>query len=313
MIYILLSDSFLPYIPRWREFYGFKRTESIIQNLKTKDKRYITPNTLKISSNQLFSLIEKRGFILQHTKVFDAFLIKKAPYNIVSTPEYLTGLFSIHVLTSIIPPFSLELQKNDLVIDMAAAPGIKTSLLAQKLRNRGIIIAIEKSKARIPALRANISRLGVKNTIILFLDSMKLSFNDIMADHILLDAPCSGTGLKVEKNKRSSPRKMRDILRNTIIQKRLLEVGWNHLKPRGTLVYSTCSLEPEEGEIQIHNFLNRHTDEVEVLPISFDIGIAGNQTNWKFPLNSQLSKTKRIFPDSGIDGFFVALLRKVGQ
>lgn len=307
----MLSDSFLPYIQRWREIYGFEKTESIIQNLNMKDKRFIIPNILKISSNQLFSSIEKRGFILRETKMFNAFLIEKAPYNIVSTPEYLSGFFSIHALTSIIPPFSLELQKDDLVIDMAAAPGIKTSLLAQKLRNRGIIIAIEKSKARIPALRANISRLGIKNTIILFLDSMNLSFKDIMADHILLDAPCSGTGLKLEKNKRSSPRKMKDILRNTKIQKSLLEVGWNHLKPGGTLVYSTCSLEPEEGEIQIHNFLNRHINEVEVLPISFEIGIAGNQINWKFPLDSQLSKTKRIFPDIGFDGFFVALLRKV--
>ena len=140
---------------------------------------------------------------------------------------------------------------------------------------------------------------------------MNLSFNKIKADHILLDAPCSGSGLKVEKNKRLFPRIIKDLSRHAIIQERLLEVSWNHLKPGGTLVYSTCSLEPEEGEIQIHNFLNRHRNEVDVLPIAFDIGIAGNQINWKFPLDSRLAKTKRIFPDTGVDGFFVALLRKV--
>jgi ribosome biogenesis protein Nip4 len=93
----------------------------------------------------------------------------------------------------------------------------------------------------------------------------------------------------------------------------MLEAAWNQLKVGGTIIYSTCSLEPEEGEVQIHEFLLKHPDQVELLPLKLDIGLPGNQTYWKEKLNPMLQHSRRIFPELGYDGFFVTLMKKVSE
>ncbi len=299
------------FIERWEIFYGKSRTKSIITNLRKNDPRIIVPNSLKTEISRLKIQLERKNFKFEKTNEFNALIVKSEPFNIVSTPEYLSGMFSIQALSSLIPPLSLHPSPNTIVADLTASPGIKTSLLAQQMNNQGTIIAIEKSKSRIPALKANLARMGVWNTIILNFDSTLFPELDIQVDHILLDAPCSGTGLKLIKNKRLGPRILKDIFRLAQRQQILLENAWKQLKPNGTLVYSTCSLEPEEGEVQINNFLDHHENEAMLLSIPFDIGSPGNKTTWDKPLHPQLAKTKRIFPKQGYDGFFTAILKKV--
>lgn len=304
----LLSEEF---IERWEFFYGVNQTKIILTNLKLKDPRILAPNTLKIQLSKLESLLESKGFKLERRDDFNILIVNHEPFNIVSTPEYLTGYFSIQSLTSLIPPKSLQLNPNSLAVDLTASPGIKTCLLAQEMENHGTIIAIEKSKSRIAALKANLARMGVWNTIVLNFDATSFPNLDVQADHILLDAPCSGTGLKVAKDKRIAPRKLKDVFRQVKKQKDLLESAWKQLQPNGTLVYSTCSLEPEEGEAQISNFLQRHVEEAILQPVPFNIGFPGSKTNWESPLHHYLENSKRIFPDIGCDGFFVAILKKV--
>jgi NOL1/NOP2/sun family putative RNA methylase len=299
------------FIERWEFFYGEDQAKTILTNLKQRDPRILAPNILKIQLSKLKSFLESKGFKLERRDDFNILIIKKEPFNIVSTPEYLTGYFSIQSLTSLIPPKCLQLNPNSLVADLAASPGIKTCLLAQEMKNRGTIIAIEKSKSRIPALKSNLARMGVWNTLVLNFDATSFPKLNLHPDYILLDAPCSGTGLKTTKDKRIKPRKLKDIFRHVKKQKMLLESAWKQLKPNGTLVYSTCSLEPEEGEVQINNFLEKHVEEAKLQPVPFNIGLPGNKTNWQSPLHHQLEKTKRIFPDTGCDGFFVAILKKV--
>ncbi|MFX0016762.1 MAG: NOL1/NOP2/sun family putative RNA methylase [Candidatus Hermodarchaeota archaeon] len=299
------------FIKRWEAFYGKSRTNSIITHLKQKDSRIIVPNLLKTEFSLLKLQLEREAFKFEKTINFNGLIVRSEPFNIVSTPEYLSGMFSIQAITSLIPPLSLPLSTDDVVADLTASPGIKTCFLAQRMKNQGTIIAIEKSKNRIPALKANIVRMGVINSIVLNFDAKMFPELDIFVDHILLDAPCSGTGLKLTKNKRLGSRKIKDIFRHAKQQELLLNNAWKQLKPNGTLVYSTCSLEPEEGEVQINQFLRRNSKEATILPIPFESGSPGNETNWKSPLHSQLAKTKRIFPKIGYDGFFIAMLKKV--
>ncbi|UCE14912.1 MAG: RsmB/NOP family class I SAM-dependent RNA methyltransferase [Candidatus Heimdallarchaeota archaeon] len=307
-----MSDNLVAedFIKRWETFYGESRTEKIIKNLKQKDQRILVPNSLRTDQDSLKLQLESKGFKLEPTTEFNGLIITYEPFNIVATPEYLSGMFSIQALSSLIPPRCLHPSPKSLVADLTASPGIKTSFLAQQMDNKGTILAIEKSTSRIPALKANLARMGVWNTIILNFDANLFSKLDIPVDHILLDAPCSGTGLKLAKNKRLRPRILKDIFRLAKHQETLLETAWQRLKPNGSLVYSTCSLEPEEGEVQIDNFLKRHEDEVNLLPIPLNIGSPGNKTNWKTPLHPQMAKTKRIFPKLGYDGFFTALMKK---
>ena len=308
-----MSKNIIPeeFIKRWETFYGKFRTESITTNLKKTDPRIIVPNSLKTKLSSLKLQLERKSFKFEETNEFNGLIVKFEPFNIVSTPEYLSGMFSIQAISSLIPPLSIQPSPTNIVADLAASPGIKTCFLAQQMNNEGTILAIEKSKLRIPALKANIARMGVINTIILNFDALIFPKLNILVDHILLDAPCSGTGLKLIKNKRLGPRLLNDIFRLARQQEILLENAWKQLKPNGTLVYSTCSLEPEEGEVQINSFLEHHENEADLLSISFDIGAPGNETNWESPPHPQLAKTKRIFPKRGYDGFFTAILKKV--
>ncbi|MHA1214048.1 MAG: RsmB/NOP family class I SAM-dependent RNA methyltransferase [Candidatus Hodarchaeales archaeon] len=299
------------YSKRWELFYGKNKLSEILEALKQEDPRFIIPNSLKTNKNELKDLLSSKGFELSHVDNFDSLIVNYEPFNIVSTPEYLSGYFSIHALTSILPPSNFNLNPEDLVFDLAAAPGIKTGILAQRMSNKGIILAIEKSKARISALRANLSRLGISNTIILMFDSTRLPELKIKANHILLDAPCSGTGLKHTKNKRLRHRIKHDIIRHASLQSKLLESAWHQLKQGGTLIYSTCSLEPEEGEVQIDNFINKHENEAELLPLNCNLGNPGKDTKWIEPFRHNLKNTRRIFPGPGLDGFFIAALQKV--
>ena len=302
-----VSESF---IERWKTFYGEDRTQQILNYLDRIDPRIITPNKLKTTTSSLKKRMESKGFKFEYISEFNSLVVQKEPYNIVSTPEYLSGFFSIQALTSTLPSKVLSPSENSFVIDMTASPGIKTCLLAQEMSNEGTILAIEKSKNRLSALKANVVRMGVVNTIILNFDATKVNRLKIQADHILLDAPCSGTGLKLSKNKRLEPRLIKDITRLAKQQKILLESAWQQLKENGTLVYSTCSLEPEEGESLILDFLLNHEQEVSVQPLSVSAGFSGVETRWNKTNHSQLENTKRFLPNIGVDGFFLAKLQK---
>lgn len=302
-----VSESF---IERWKTFYGKERTQQILNYLDKLDPRIISPNILKTTMGSLKKRMESKGFKFEHIDEYNALIVQKEPFNIVSTPEYLSGLFSIQALTSLLPSKVLNPSENSFVIDMTASPGIKTCLLAQEMSNEGTILAIEKSKNRLSALKANLVRMGVFNTIILNFDATKVHRLKIQADYILLDAPCSGTGLKLSKNKRLEPRLIKDITRLAKQQKILLESGWQRLKENGTLVYSTCSLEPEEGEILIHDFLLNHEQEAIVQPLSVPTGFSGAETRWNKTNHSQLEYTQRFLPNVGVDGFFLAKLQK---
>ncbi len=299
------------FINRWEKFYGKKVAKKIEISLQHKDPRVLTPNSLKSDVKTIQRNLEKKGFKFVNIPQFNSLKIDYEPYNIVSTPEYLSGMFSIQALTSLIPPFSLNPSQGSLVADLATSPGIKTCFLGQIMKNTGLILAFEKSKPRISALKSNIARMGIRNSIILNCDANTLPSFGLKFDGILLDAPCSGTGLKISKNKRISKRIFSDITRHAELQKKLIETAWRHLKIGGALVYSTCSLEPEEGELQISNFLEKHGNHSELSPIFSDLGISGQETIENTNFKQEMKNSRRIFPDIGIDGFFIALIRRV--
>lgn len=298
---------------RWEFFYGRERAQAILHQLRREDPRIITPNTLVTNLSELQRRLERQGFQFTVIPEYDALHVQYEPFNLVATPAYLGGCFSIQALSSLVPPRVLPLDTKAIIADLAAAPGIKTCLLAMEMENQGTIVALEKSKKRLSALKATLARMGILNTFVIHLDSTKFAQLHLPVSGVLLDAPCSGTGLKLTKNKRLNPRILNDIFRMASLQTQLLESAWQQLQEGGTLVYSTCSLEPEEGEVLINTFFSqRHPGEMELLPIPFDIGSPGNETRWYESLSApSLEHTRRIFPDVGIDGFFIALMRKV--
>jgi 16S rRNA C967 or C1407 C5-methylase (RsmB/RsmF family) len=196
----------------------------------------------------------------------------------------------------------LEPQANELICDMCAAPGIKTSIIAQLSQNKAKIIANDFSKQRVSVMRPLLRKLNVLNTNLMNSDGIKLPirFTDFF-DKILLDAPCTGSGT-FSTNPELKWRQNEGFLhQNLVLQEKLLKSAINLLKPSGILVYSTCSLYPEEGEYQVLKFLN-HLIPME-LPKWFS-------PSYKID-NQDIPGTGRLFPATHhTKGFFIAKFKK---
>jgi 16S rRNA (cytosine967-C5)-methyltransferase len=196
----------------------------------------------------------------------------------------------------------LDPQPKELICDMCAAPGIKTSYIAQKMRNQGKVIAGEFLNTRIRIMIQLLKHLNVINTYLLNIDSIAfpLRFQN-MFDRILLDAPCTGSGTFLANPELKWRQNPKFLHQNILLQKKLFQSALNLLKPGGILVYSTCSLYLEEGEHIIMNFLNQL--EPQDLPTWFSPSYKIN--------GSRLPGAGRLFPSKQkTQGFFVGKFKK---
>jgi len=239
-------DEFI--IRRWINFFGEEETLKLVEAMENVPK-YIRVNTLKISEDRLLDKLRRRGFHLSETEVPFCYEVVEAPYSIGATPEFLMGYYYVMDKSSCIPPLVLNPSEKDIVVDFAASPGGKTTMLSQLMGNKGCIIAIEANEERLKPLIDNIHRMGVLNVGVLRMDASSFYRTGIKADKILLDAPCTGEGIIHKDPTRKTSRGVKDIEFCSSLQRKLLDSAIKSLKEGGVLVYSTCSLTPEENEI----------------------------------------------------------------
>lgn len=230
-------------------------------------------------------------------------------FGLGNLPEHFLGYFYIQSAASMIPPVVLNPKPNETILDMCASPGSKTSQIAALMKNKGIIIANDYQSIRLKPLTANLQRLGVSNCIITLMDGSW--FKDMQFDKVLLDAPCSGIGTirKSYKTIEMWNPKFAGFLAKT--QKKLFNTAVKVLKPGGTLVYSTCTLEPEENEGLLNQVLkennNIYLDKID-LPIKKSKPIT-NYDGTEY--SDEINKSLRIWPqDNDTEGFFVAKIKK---
>lgn len=297
-------DEFI--IRRWERFFGRSETEKLVKAMEEVPK-YIRVNTIKIDEEMLVGKLEKRGFKLKKTEVDYCYEVKEEPYSVGATPEYLMGHYYIMDKSSCIPPIVLEPSRSDLVVDFASSPGGKTTMLSQLMDNKGRIIAIEGKRERLPQLIDNIHRMGALNIAIIHMDSAKFFKTGIKADKILLDAPCTGEGIIHKDPTRKKSRNEDDIKFCSSLQTKMLESAIRSLKEGGVLVYSTCSLTPEENELVIQRMLQKFNIQLEEIRYGSPAftEIAGMK------LDPDLSKARRFYPHvHRCSGFFVAKIVK---
>jgi NOL1/NOP2/sun family putative RNA methylase len=237
--------------------------------------------------------------------------VLKEPYNLGSLHEFLQGYYYLQNIASMLPPLILDPKPNEIVIDMCAAPGSKATQLAQIMNNKGKLILIEKYPKRVPSLELNLHRMGVINSIVINMDAINISKLNIKADKILLDAPCTGEGLIREDKSRKKSRKMEDIKKLAEIQENLLEAGLKALKSRGKLLYSTCSIAPEENEMVINNVLKKNSN-FTIIKISNQYGVDGYNKIYGEIFLDDLSYSQRIYPYIyDTIGFYLCLIEKI--
>ncbi len=275
---------------------------------ETSVRQALRVNTLKTDARALVKRLEKNKVKLEKIPFLKDGYWCKAEFSLGATPEYLLGHYYLQGAASQLVGEALDPRPGETVLDMAAAPGSKTTQLAQLMKGQGTIVALDSNVQRLASLRNNCERLLVKNVVMLKKDARYAPDLGIEFDKVLLDAPCSG-------NFCSEPdwfakRRIEDIKQNGRVQKELLKAAHKVLKKDGVLVYSTCSLEPEEDELIIDWFLNKFED-IELLDMKLPLGDEGI-TAWEGKeLSPELAKTRRFWPHkTQTEGFFIAKLRK---
>ena len=267
-------------------------------------RKSIRVNTIKISVSELKQKLEEKNFKLtQIPWCKEGFFITGNRTDLGNLLEHSLGYFYVQEASSMIPALILNPDENDIVLDMAASPGSKTTQLASIMNNSGLIIANELKYETTKSLSINLERSGITNTIITNSDARNIKGN---YDKILLDAPCSGTGTirKSLKTIKIWNPNMYKKLSN--IQKQLIQHAFSLLKENGILVYSTCSISPEENE-EVIEFLLKNHDNARIEKIDLNIKNSESVTN-----NKEVKNCLRIWPqDNDTDGFFIAKIKKV--
>ena len=273
------------------------------KSLSLPARRGFRVNTLKGDADHFFEVMD-----ISHEKspFCDNGYYTDAPGGIGYTPEYMAGAFYMQEPSASSAVTVLNPQKGMKVLDLCAAPGSKSTQIAEKLGNEGLLVTNEINQARCKVLLENIERHGSANTIVCNADTKFLaeSFEGFF-DAVLCDAPCSGEGM-MRKEEEAEKQWSMDLIKScAAIQREILDNAYRCLKQGGILVYSTCTLNKTENEYQIRQFLEKHPD-MAVEDANAGFGRKGLIEDF------DIDKCVRIFPMDGGEGHFVCRMRKNG-
>jgi ribosomal RNA methyltransferase Nop2 len=280
----------------------------------------IRTNTLRTNRRSLAQALINRGVVLEPVGKWSkvGLQVFESPVPLGATPEYLAGHYILQAASSFLPVMALAPQPGERVLDMAAAPGGKTTYMSALMRNTGCVIANDASKPRAKGLIGNIHRLGCKNTIVTNMDA-RTAFPKAMGgfDRVLLDAPCTGTGVISKDAGVKTSKDENDFFRIPHMQRQLLLAAIDSVdhasKTGGYVVYSTCSVTVEENEAVVQYILRKRPN-VKIVDTGLgDFGSPGFVSYMGKKFDAKMALTRRYFPHrENVDGFYVCKLKKTG-
>jgi NOL1/NOP2/sun family putative RNA methylase len=301
-------------IERYLALWGEEETQQFLAACENPIQTSIRINTLRNGQNLTVEQLEEKDVVLEQVPWLQTgYWADFRGFSPGALFEHMLGYYYVQGVPSMTVVKVLDPQPGETVIDLAAAPGGKTTHISQLMENNGIVIAIDQDRQRIRSLESNIWRCGAENTLVLRGDAKKLGTLDIPPDKILLDAPCSGEGLIPLDESRKTSKTMADIRYCATRQDVMLEAAIDALVEGGTIVYSTCSIAPEENELVIDPILRRHP-ELQVTEIDIEFGSPGYTTPYGLSLSDSLSLARRFLPHiDGTEGFFICKMTKEGR
>lgn len=291
-------------IERYREIFGedfdkiFNQSREFFWTIRT--------NTLKISVEELEKRFKEKNYHLEKIPWCKEGFWIKTEENLSKSLDHVLGYFFIQNSSSMIPPLFLDPKPNETILDLCASPGSKTTQMAALMQNKGLIIANDINYDRLKALRGNLQRCGVINSVVTKMFGENFWKNNLKFGKLLLDVPCTATGSL-------NPRILQQTSHSSIrflskLQKRLL-ISASKCLEEGTIVYSTCSLEPEENEENVDfavNELGLKTEKIEI-----DLPSIPSVLEWDGKrYDESVANGVRIIPSNNTEGFFVCKLTK---
>ncbi|KGK87677.1 RsmB/NOP family class I SAM-dependent RNA methyltransferase [Clostridium sp. HMP27] len=289
--------------------------DSILKSFIDGRKTTLRVNKLKTTINDVQRQLRSNGIGFSNSSFLkEAFILNKARESQITKLNcYKEGSIYIQNLSSMLPPMLLDLEKGQTILDMCAAPGGKTTEIAAIIDNQGEITANEINIIRRERLKYNVQKQGASCIEVIGMDGKVLgdTFQEKF-DRVLLDAPCSGEGT-IELKRRESYKgwSTKFIRENSKLQKKLLESGIKALKKGGILIYSTCTISPEENEEIVDYALNKYPN-LRVMNLSINVknSIQGLNVYKDKKYNDNIKKALRVIPNEEMEGFFVCKLKK---
>jgi NOL1/NOP2/sun family putative RNA methylase len=268
-------------------------------------KPSIRVNTMNSNRENVVKRLKSLGIKLEKIPfIKDGYWISKSNFSVGATAEYLLGLYSIQEAAAQIPATLFTELEDKIALDSCASPGGKTVQLASLMNNSGVIVALDIKKRRLIPLSNQLERSRVKNAIVYRMDARVASKLNMQFDRVLLDVPCSGN--YVTDKDWFGRRTFKDVERNARRQRQILAEAAKVTKEDGEIVYSTCSLEPEENELNINwatETLNLQVEEIKCHGEKGLTNVFGRE------LDGSMKNCRRIWPGQ-TQGFFVCKLRK---
>ena len=295
-------------MPRWLveklvAAYGPEEAGRVILYREEEHPVCVRPNFTRLSDDEFEKLLEEKGWRAERGLAPHAWLIYGAG-DLAADADYRAGRFSIQGQSSMLAAEALEVRPGMKVLDACAAPGGKSAYLCEQMQLTGRVYAWELHEKRAQLLEGVRRRLGLDNLRISVRDALDFRPDlEGMLDGVLLDAPCAGLGVLSQKPDIKLRLKQEDIPAIVDTQGRLIDTVCRYVRPGGALVYSTCSLLPEENADRVRAFLETHRNFVlDPLPVSFPAELRERQT----PFGLQLLGCR-----DGVEGFFIARMRRV--
>ena len=295
-------------MPRWLveklvAAYGPEEAGRVILYREEEHPVCVRPNFMRLSDDEFEKLLEEKGWRAEHGLAPHAWLIYGAG-DLAADADYRAGRFSIQGQSSMLAAEALEVRPGMKVLDACAAPGGKSAYLCEQMQLTGRVYAWELHEKRAQLLEGVRRRLGLDNLRISVRDALDFRPDlEDMLDGVLLDAPCAGLGVLSQKPDIKLRLKEEDIPAIVDTQGRLLDTVCRYVRPGGALVYSTCSLLPEENGERVRTFLASHPNFVlESLPATFPEELRERQTLFGLQL---------LGCRDGVEGFFIARMRRV--
>merc|ERR1719153_1874944 len=278
----------------------------------------IRTNSLKTRRRDLAQALINRGVNLDPVGKWSkvGLVVYSATVPLGATPEYLAGHYILQGASSLLPVMALAPQEGERILDMAAAPGGKTTHIAALLKNTGFVMANDANKDRCKAVVGNCHRLGITNTGICCHDGRNLPKVMTGFDRVLLDAPCSGTGVISKDPSAKTSKDDKDIHLCSHLQKELVLAAIDCLDHKsatgGYLVYSTCSILPEENEAVVDYVLRKR--HCKLVSTGLDFGKEGFTKYREQRYHPSMDLCRRYYPHThNMDGFFVAKIKKLSN